>query len=390
MFLICAGLAQSVPAEESSRKQNQLTREEITAGWVRLFDGETLFGWKANNAVNWSVADGAITADQGEIGLLNSTLEFADYELKCDFWMASGGNSGLFLQSLFNPKDPAKECYELNISDSHAQFPTGSLVGLAKPTKVLKSEGAWHTFHVVVQGRKLQVKFDGELVLDFTNPNPKGRASGFIGLQKNAGLIKFRNIFLKPLQTKSLFNGKDLTGWRVVPGGVSEFTVKEGLLHVVNGRGFLETTEQFDDFILQAECRTNGKHLNSGIFFRALPGTAEKPSEGYECQIRNEWMGEDRTKPVDFGTGAIYRRIATRKVVPNDGEWFKMTLAARGPQISVWVDGYQTTDWIDTRKPNENPRQGLRTAAGHLSLQGHDPTTDLDFRNFRIVSLPKP
>ena len=375
-------------AAEEKRRTNELSPAEITDGWVRLFDGETLFGWKANSNVNWRVTDGMIEGDTGDSGLLNTTLQFADYELLCDFWMVNGGNSGIFLQSEFKPKSPVTDCYELNICDTHPEYGTGSFVGLAQPSHAVQGDGAWHTYHVVVHGTQVVVKLDGKPILDFQNPNPKGRAFGHIGLQKNMGHVKFKNIFLKPLKTKTLFNGKDLAGWRVIPGSLSQFTVKDGTLHVENGRGYLESLETFDDFIVQAECRTNGKHLNSGIFFRAIPGTEKNPADGYECQIRNEWMGDDRTKPVDFGTGAIYRRIATRKVIPNDSEWFTMTLAARGSQISVWVNGTQTTDWIDTRAPHDNPRQGLRTAAGHLSLQGHDPTTNLDFRNLRIVKLP--
>ncbi|MBT5599078.1 MAG: DUF1080 domain-containing protein, partial [Planctomycetaceae bacterium] len=44
-------------------------------------------------------------------------------------------------------------------------------------------------------------------------------------------------------------------------------------------------------------------------------------------------------------------------------------------------------DWTDTRKSNENPRRGLRTAAGSIMIQGHDPTTNLSFRNLRISEL---
>ena len=369
---------------------NQLTREEIQAGWIKLFDGESLFGWKANSNADWKIKDGVIDAATGDSGLLVTTTEFSDYELRCDFWMAKGGNSGIFLQSPFQPKDPTKDCYELNICDVHPLFKTGSLVGLVKPTQEVSGEEAWKTYHVVVRGPHLQVKLDGKLILDYTNPSPTARNTGFIGLQKNSGHVQFRSVYLKPLASKPLFNGRDLTGWRVVPGGVSEFTVKERSIHVENGRGFLETVDQWADFVLQAEARTNGEHLNSGIFFRTLPGTAKNPSDGYECQIRNQWEGQDRTKPVDFGTGAIYRRIPARRVVPNDKEWFTMTLVARGPQVSVWIDGYQTTDWTDTRKPDPNPRIGLRTEPGHFSLQGHDPTTNLDFRGFRLTEYPKP
>lgn len=373
----------------AAEPNNQLSRADIDAGWIRLFDGETMFGWKANNDVNWKITDGVIHADKGDPGLLVTTTEFADYELRCDFRLEKGGNSGIFLRSAFKPTDPAKDCYELNMCDSHPAFPTGSLVGRVKPSKTVSGEEKWMTYHVIMLGNKITVKLDGETVLDFTDTGSNALYRGFIGLQKNVGKAEYRNVFLRPLSTKPLFNGKDLAGWRVVPGGTSVFTVEEGTIHVKNGRGFLETEAAFGDFVLQAEIKTNGKALNSGIFFRAESGTKDAPSNGYELQVHNAWKGDDRTQPVDFGTGAIYRRIAARKVMTNDFEWFTATLVAHGSHITAWVDGTLVTDWIDTRKPNDNPREGLRTKPGHLSLQGHDPTTDLNFRNLRAVEFPK-
>jgi hypothetical protein len=391
LLILCAGVYPAFAAEPSAKgaaKPNQLTRQEIEAGWIKLFDGATLFGWKANNDVDWAVTDGVIHASQGKPGLLLTTTEFSDYELRCDFRMAAGGNSGVFLQSMFDPQDPSQDCYELNICDAHPAFPTGSLVGLAKPSKTVSGEGAWKTFHVTVRGPSIEVKLDGEPILSFTNKQPGARQQGFIGLQKNEGNIEFRNVFLRPLGLKSIFNGKDLSGWRLVPGGKSDFKVVDGAINVKNGRGYLETEGTWGDFILQADIISNGKHLNSGIFFRALPGTEKNPAEGYESQVRNEWEKDDRSKPVDFGTGAIYRRIAARRVVSSDFEWFTKTLIARGPHIAVWIDGEQVTDWTDTRKPDPNARNGLRLEAGHFSIQGHDPTTDLSFKNLRVREYP--
>jgi hypothetical protein len=45
-------------------------------------------------------------------------------------------------------------------------------------------------------------------------------------------------------------------------------------------------------------------------------------------------------------------------------------------------------DWLDDRKENDNPRNGYRAAKGPISIQGHDPTTDILFRNIRIAELP--
>lgn len=368
--------------------QNQLSSAETSAGWVKLFDGSTMFGWKANNDVVWKITDGVVHADKGEPGLLVTTAEFADYELRCDFRLEKGGNSGIFLRTTFKPGDPTRDCYELNMCDTHPAFGTGSLVGLIKPAApIVGEDGQWHSYHVTLVGNKIDVVLDGKPVLSYTDTRPGALSRGFIGLQKNAGKAEYRNVYLRPLSTKPLFNGKDLSGWRVVPGGVSEFKVVDETIHVKNGRGFLETESTWGDFILQAEIKSNGKQLNSGIFFRAMPGTEKEPSNGYEAQVHNGYKENDRTKPVDFGTGAIYRRIPARKVVSNDFEWFTMTVAATGSHFALWVNGEPVTDWVDTRKPSDNPREGLRTKPGHFSLQGHDPTTDLSFRNLRAVEL---
>lgn len=386
--LFVAALMSTLVASAAEPASARLTPDEISAGWIRLFDGETFFGWKPNTNVNWQIKDGVIHADTGDAGMLVTTTEFADYELRCDYRLEKGGNSGVFLRTLFVCTDPKIHGYELNMCDTHELFPTGSFVGLTKPDKEFRGDGDWHSIRATALGNKFEVDFDGQRVLSYADTRPVARRRGFIGLQKNVGKIEFKNIFLKPLATTSLFSGKDLAGWRNVPGGKCEFTVVDGTIQAKNGPGFLETEGTWGDFLLQAQIRTNGAALNSGIFFRAMPGTQQAPSNGYEAQIHNVFKDNDRTKPADFGTGAIYRLSPARKVVSNDLEWFTMSVAATGPHVGVWVDGEQVTDWTDTRKESENPRQGLRTKAGHLSLQGHDPTTNLSFRNLRIAELP--
>ena len=64
-----------------------------------------------------------------------------------------------------------------------------------------------------------------------------------------------------------------------------------------------------------------------------------------------------------------------------------MTVAAQGKQLATWVNGYPTVDWKDERPANNNPRNGSKEGKGALSLQGHDPTTDISFRNIRLGDL---
>ena len=382
------GKARKSVGELSRLPDRLLNQEQLASGWVQLFDGQTLFGWQANSEANWTVRKGVIHADAGPPGLLVTTVPFADYELLCDFKLASGGNSGIFLRTPVTPENPAEDCYELNICDSHPAFQTASLVARQKGPAGLKVEGDWHTFHVVANGRKLEVKLDGKPVLEFTDETSSPLVAGRIGLQMNGGEVEFRNVFARPLGVKPLFNEKDLTGWREVPGGNSRFTVVDGAIHVEDGAGFLESESTWGDFVLQAEARTNGEELNSGIFFRAEPGTAENPSNGYELQIHNGSKNDNLLVPANAGTGAIFRRTTARFVAAADRKWCALTLVASGPKISVWVNGLQVTEWRDERSDDPNPRRGRRLAAGHISLQGHDPTTDLDFRAIRAARLP--
>lgn len=384
----CALCATScVPLSRSPDEPNlaaALTEEELAEGWISLFDGESLFGWKAECKADWRVENQTIVVSAGEPGLLRTTAQFDNYVLRVDFRGETGTNSGVFLRTA--PKIGRDEvttaCYELNIADADNPFPTGSLVGREK-SRGESDSADWQSFEVTVDGPRIIVKLDGEQVLDYTDPKPLGR--GFIGLQHNSGKVAFRNIKLKPLGLNRLFNGRDLTGWKQYPDMASEFTVTdEGWLNVQNGSGQLETEQSFGDFVLQLECISHAPNLNSGIFFRCIPGDVMM---GYESQIHNGFKDGDRTKPADCGTGGIFRRQDTRRVVADDLAWFHKTIIVDGPHVAVWVNGYQVTDWTDTRKPDENPRRGLRLEPGTIMIQGHDPTTNLSFRNLRAAEL---
>jgi 3-keto-disaccharide hydrolase len=323
----------SASAADDTSKPNSLTPKEIEEGWILLFDGETTFGWNA----------------EGSVDVKNGILKIG------------GDNAGAITSS--------------------APFHHGLLRCTARQSGALKGEITW-------RGEKQTP--GGGASWSTLKWEPAAGGGSTIGIEVPAGSeLEIRQLAFQPRELKPLFNAKDLSGWKVFPGEryKSHFSVtQEGWLNVKNGPGDLQTEGQYDDFILQLECISNGKALNSGVFFRCVAGQYQN---GYEAQIQNGYKDGDRTKPVDFGTGAIYRRVPARKVVSNDHEWFTMTIAAQGKHVATWVNGYQTVDWTDERPPNDNPRNGSKTGKGHISIQGHDPTTDLSFRNIRIAELPK-
>ena len=170
--------------------------------------------------------------------------------------------------------------------------------------------------------------------------------------------------------------------WKPV-AGQCEAKWTDGVLELTGGSGMLETVKEYGDFVLQLEYFTE-KGVNSGVFFRCIPG---ENMNGYECQIFNSPPDDDYTKFIGTDTGGIFRRQVGRNVGPKDGEWNYLTIDAHGAVIATWVNGIQVTDWTDTREEDQNPRNGKRLQPGTIQLQGHDPTTKILFRNFRIVEL---
>jgi hypothetical protein len=195
----------------------------------------------------------------------------------------------------------------------------------------------------------------------------------------------------KPMGTlKPIFDGKTLAGWILHDreNDKAEAAVVDGVIRLTNGPGALESEGQYGDFVLQLEyftpVRPDGKGINSGVFFRCIPG---ERMNGYECQILNRAGENDYKNFIGTDTGGLFRRQVGLNVAPKDGEWNYLTIAAKGARMATWVNGIQVTDWTDERPPNKNPRNGCRVEAGTIQFQGHDPGTEILFRNIRIREL---
>lgn len=358
-----------------------LRKTELDAGWIGLFDGTSTFGWKAVSKANWTVKDGVISVSEGQRGLLRTTSQFDDFELKVQFKINQDTNSGVFIRTSPKPRDPNGDCFEINLaSPDVSPFPTGTLVKREAGPDISRGDAAWfehwHELHITADGASIKIKVDGEETMDYVDPKgEKAIGKGYIGLQLNSGLAQFRSIRLRPLNVTQLFNGRDLSGWKTDQKLESKFEVTpDGELNILSGRGQIESESTFGDFVFSMKCKTNADGLNSGVFFRCIPG---EMMNGYESQIQNQFKDADRTDPVDCGTGGIFRRVNARVVNANDKEWFTKTIIASGTRLAVWVNGYQVTDWSDQRKPDKNPRRGQRLEAGTIIFQGHDPTTDI-------------
>jgi len=332
-----------------------LTPEQIADGWIMLYDGESTFGWVVKGTAK--VENGKLILGGKEETILTTTSRFGPFTMQLE--------------------------YE---ADADAKLMMGDMANTLDHLG-----GGLHRADIEYQGSEKQTSWSVNTRLG--DKIGGANASATIALTRQPFTIRVApgksltidRLVLKPTKMTSIFNGKDMTGWKEFADRKSKFTITpEGWLNVKDGPGDLATMGQYDDCVLQLECISNGEFLNSGIFFRCLP---DQYQQGYEAQIRNQYALK-RTIPVDYGTGAIYRRQAARKVVSNDKEWFTMTILADGPHLATWVNGYQTADFTDDRPMKDNARQGYKAGKGCISIQGHDPTTDLSFRNFKIRELP--
>ncbi len=364
--------------------ESKLSAEDLSFGWIRLFDGQTMMGWEPTSKANWRIEDNALVVDGGEQGFLATKVRFTDFELQLEYKAASTTNSGIFVRSPDKPTSPKSDCYELNIAPKDNPFPTGSIVERVKvePSTIGELDPeTWHTFNALVDHDHIQTWIDGVAAADYTDENKLG--AGKILLQYREGPVAFRNIRIRPIGY-SILPAAKLDGWRPSDETAFKFErTEEGFIQLEGGRADLELLQQVQNFCLQFQVRTLSEGTNSGVFFRCIPASA---MDGYECQVNNLFKGS-RLDPVDHGTGGIFRRTPARAVLSNDNEDTFVTVCADGPNISTWVQGIQVVEWTDDRKPHENPRSGYRAEPGTIQLQAHDPTCKVLFKSMLISPI---
>lgn len=370
--------------------QAALPADQLEDGWVRMFDGQSLFGWFVVGKANWSIADETLRVSRGERSYLCSSFQLVSCEFKVDFRCDEDTNSGIFLRTGPQPENVGEDCLELNIAPPSNAYPTGSFVERKKlePSELKATLGKsfdpteWHTYHVKLKDTSVEVFLDGKQVMELKDFSAK--PIGHISLQHNSGRVEFRNILLRPTSGTALPLGDNWEeAWTKSTKDEAELDVQvaEDGLQLVGGLGQIQSNDDFGDFFLQAAYTLAEPEVNSGIFFRCI---RDNMLDGYECQVNHATEDGDSLRPADAGAGAIFRRQNARIVIGDGTTKTHLTILANGPQIVTWVNGVQVADFYDSREPNDNPRRGLRTEPGPVSIQAHDPGTKVTFHKLQI------
>ena len=182
----------------------QYAAAQNPAGWVALFDSETLDNWNSIGDANWRIEDGSIVADKGS-GFLVSKSSYTDFQLRAEFWASDDVNSGTFIRCTDPNSVSSKTSYEVNIFDQRPQpdYGTGAITNVVKVVPMPKAGGKWNVYEITAQGGKLTVVLNGQKTVDGFEDTKF--ANGRIALQHDRGavddkgVIKFRKVEIKPL-----------------------------------------------------------------------------------------------------------------------------------------------------------------------------------------------
>lgn len=190
--------------------------------WEPLFNGEDLSGWEGvgGHTDDWHVEDGEIVLtgrSEGGAGWLATEKQYSNFELKLEFLLYEGGNSGVFVRA---PKsgNPAGEGIEIQLlddyADKHANLNNyqycGSVYGVAGPSeRVTKQPGEWQSMHIHMNNGHVWIAINGERVVETNLDDHLDKAEqwqgivrrvGHIGLQSYGERLRFRNIEVRELE----------------------------------------------------------------------------------------------------------------------------------------------------------------------------------------------
>ena len=168
-------------------------------GWQVLFDGTSLAYFTVLGDANWRIEDNSAMADESTAAsFLVTNDSYDNFELELEFWVNTEANSGVF----FRCQNPAAiadtSCYEANIYDTRSDqtYRTGGIVNVASPAEFVYTGGQWNRYQIRAEGDHLQVTLNGRNMVDVEDSQ---FASGPIALQYGSGIVRFRNVRVRPI-----------------------------------------------------------------------------------------------------------------------------------------------------------------------------------------------
>ena len=182
----------------------------------------------------------------------------------------------------------------------------------------------------------------------------------------------------------TLFDGKSLDGWKIVENPDS-FKLVDGAMVVKGPRAHAfyvgdVNGGEFTNFELKVDVLTKEKS-NGGIYIRTKVQENGWPEYGREAQVNNT-HGDPKK------TGSLYNLVNVTEAPAEDDKWFTEHIIVKGDHVQIFVDGKKV---VDTKIPEQykNAKQGMGRwpESGTIGLQGHDPISEVHYKNVRVKLL---
>jgi hypothetical protein len=190
-------------------------------GFKPLFNGKDLTGWKKYAARKdvWTVEDGLLVCTGDGGGWLGTDRDYADFELRLEYRLRPGGNSGVYIRAP-EAGHISRDGMEIQVlDDNHPNYAkldfyqyTGSIYHVVPPTRRAgKPAGLWNHLTIRAEGRNVIVILNGKKVvdadLDRCRRDPEvakehpglARTTGRVGLQSHTDRVEFRRLRAREL-----------------------------------------------------------------------------------------------------------------------------------------------------------------------------------------------
>jgi hypothetical protein len=191
----------------------------------------------------------------------------------------------------------------------------------------------------------------------------------------------FSNIHFISPEWVSLFDGHSLNGWKVGENA-GTFSVKNGeiVVHGPTAHLFYEgdyKNHVFKNFELKVDVMTY-PGANSGIYFHTQYQESGWPKYGFEVQVNNSHTDWKRT-------GSLYDVVNIKEVYVKDREWFTEWVKVEGKHVVVKINDKTVVDYTEPSDFKPAPGQTDHfISSGTFALQGHDPNSEVHFKNILV------
>lgn len=172
-------------------------------GWVSMFDGKTLNGWKpTERPENWSVVNGSIVGKGERSHLFWMAEECVNCEFRAEVKLNKNGNSGMYFRAQFMTGWP--NGYEAQVNNSHKDPKrTGSLYNIVNVFEQLVPDDTWWTQHIIAEDNHIVIKVNGKTVVDHVDEK-RTHTKGYLALQQHdpGSVVEYRNLMFRKLPAK--------------------------------------------------------------------------------------------------------------------------------------------------------------------------------------------